>query len=88
MAKIKKHTPVMVVWNDAHGGTLENWDHVPEKFKPTKIISVGQMLSHTKQGLTLHMSRTLEAGLSDGYIFIPSAGVISITTLEPGVTYE
>jgi hypothetical protein len=73
---------VEVLWNDAHGGALEDWSEIRKGLHhhPTGVRTVGLLAIRDNAGVTVVLSVTDE-GHSDAYLFIPAAGIENIREL-------
>ena len=75
---LKRGTPVIVKWRDAHGGD-EGWLSTVGKHhtRGCKVLTVGVLLKDSKHGLTIALS-TSNSNLWSAYIFIPHVNITSI----------
>lgn len=78
---MKKWTPVLLEWLDAHGGD-EGWTPPNRKWhKGEPVRTVGLLYRQDAEGITLVMSRC-KGGSVGGYIFVPAVNVVSIRELK------
>ena len=77
---LKKWTPVLIEWEDAHGGDngWEDPDGIPHG--PFRVVTVGFVRQHDNLGITVVHSRVEEH--TGGYTFIPAANIISVKALQ------
>ena len=77
--QLKRWTPVIIKWNDAHGGG-DTWGTLPKAVhRPEPVTTVGMLYKANKHGVTVVLSRTSRH--VDCYIFIPRSGIESIEEL-------
>lgn len=82
--KIKRMTPVEVLWDDAHGGD-EGWREVGElddHLRAAPIRTVGLMARRSKAGVVVILSLDRNAKRYGGYVFIPTANIVSLKELR------
>jgi hypothetical protein len=77
---IKRWTPVLVEWDDAHGGDTGWGEPDPKAHKPERVRTVGMLYKHDERGITVYSSRTA-GGHVGGYSFVPTAMVVSVKPL-------
>jgi hypothetical protein len=73
--RLKKWTPVEVIWTDAHGGDA-GWEVEGSPHKPRLIRSVGMLVRNNRAGVTLVLSRDKASDTVGAYVFIPAANVV------------
>jgi hypothetical protein len=77
---IKKWMPVLIEWEDAHGGD-NGWEDPDEiQHGPFRVITVGLLLQKDRRGITVVHSRVEEH--IGGYTFVPAPNIISVKALQ------
>lgn len=77
---MSRWTPVVITWDDAHGGD-NGWHPASDlHHKPERVTSVGFLHKSDTKGVTIVMSRV---GRSvGGYLFVPRCNIVSIEELK------
>ena len=81
MPRIPKWAPVEVQWTDAHGG--DEWTDDDRIYPHAEdVVTVGQLVDDTTEGVTVALSRIPDRNVVGGYIFIPHPVVRSVKVLK------
>ena len=79
-----KHEPVIVVWHDAHDDPAGTWVEISQLYKkPYTIESCGYLVKNLKDDHITIIQNLTQDGQVDGIIHIPTAMVVSITSIAP-----
>ncbi len=78
---IKRGTPVIVKWRDAHGGD-EGWRWKIRKHhtRGRRVLTVGVLIRDSKNGMMVALSTDHKSW--GGYIFIPHVNITSIKKVD------
>ena len=77
---VKRWSPVVIEWIDAHGGDNGWTDPGELKHRPRKMVTAGLLFKNDEHGVTVVLSRDTDSGAIGGYIFIPA---VNISTVRP-----
>ena len=77
---MKRWTPVVITWHDAHGGG-EWMDERDLKHAPVTVIEVGLLYKRDAIGITTVKAR-MANGIIHGQSFIPAANIVEVKKLE------
>ena len=81
--RLRRWTPVEVIWNDAHGGDLGWSDLAEDTGTPATIRTVGMLERRNAQSIVVCLSLDTESKATAAYVSIPRANVRSVTELVP-----
>ena len=81
-ARTNQFVPVEIVWGDAHGGDsgwelLDTLDH-----SAVEIVSVGLLLWHSTEGITIVLSTVQDRGHISAHLFVPQTCIRSVRVLK------
>lgn len=81
---IPKWTPVLLTWDDAHGGD-DGWkppSAILHHHKPKRMYSVGFLLRDDSVGTTITFSRSKGRSQVGEYLFVAAPMVVSVRPLS------
>ena len=76
---MKRWTPIIVRWCDAHGGDTGWGDPSELHHKPADILSIGFLYKQNAKGITVVHNR--DGNTTGGYTFIPACNITSVREL-------
>lgn len=83
--RIKRWTPVLVEWLDAHDGG-DGWvTHAESEHQhaSNRITTCGLLWRNNRVGITVVHNRDRDAKRIGGSTFIPASGIVRVTVLLP-----
>lgn len=77
-----EYAAVEILWNDAHGGALDDWGEIEKgvHHHPTGVRTVGLLAFRDNVGATVLLSLS-DVGESDAYLFIPAGMIQTVREL-------